>query len=71
MKKNRLWMFAGLLAIVGAIVTLAAGGLSENMVFFLTPTELEARTPDIYGAQIRLGGQVKPSSVDWLRSGTA
>ncbi|MFV1987994.1 MAG: cytochrome c maturation protein CcmE [Gemmatimonadota bacterium] len=65
MKKNRLWMFAGLLAIAGAIAVLAAGGLSENMVFFLTPTELDARTPDIYGSQIRLGGQVKPSSVDW------
>jgi len=65
LKKNRLWMLAGLLAIGGAIVVLAAGGLGENMVFFLTPTELEAKTPDIYGSPIRLGGQVKPSSVDW------
>jgi cytochrome c-type biogenesis protein CcmE len=64
-KKNRLWKLLGLLAIGGAIATLAVGGLSENMVFFLTPTELDARTPDIYGSQIRLGGQVKPSSVDW------
>jgi len=65
MKKNRIWMLVGLLAIGGAIVTLAAGGLSDNMVFFLTPTELGARTPEIYGSAIRLGGQVKPGSVDW------
>ncbi|MDX1395730.1 MAG: cytochrome c maturation protein CcmE [Gemmatimonadota bacterium] len=65
MKKNRLWMLAGLVAIAGAIGVLAAGGLGENMVFFLTPTELEAKTPDIYGSPVRLGGQVKPASVDW------
>jgi len=65
MKKTRIWMLVGLLAIGGAITVLAAGGLSENMVFFLTPTELEARTPEIYGSAIRLGGQVKPGSVDW------
>lgn len=65
MKKNKLWLLAGLVAIGGAITVLAAGGLSENMVFFLTPSELEARTPEIYGSQIRLGGQVKPASVEW------
>ena len=65
MKKNRLWMLAGLLAIGAAITLLAAGGLSENMVFFLTPTELEAKGTEVYGAPLRLGGQVKPASVQW------
>lgn len=65
MKKNRLWMIAGLVAIAGAITLLAAGGLSENMVFFLTPTELQAKGSEIYGAPMRLGGQVKPESVDY------
>ncbi len=64
-KTNRLWLLAGIGAIGGAIALLAAGGLSENMVFFLTPTELEAKTPDVYGAPVRLGGQVKPASVRW------
>lgn len=58
-------MLAGLVAIAGAIMLLAAGGLSENMVFFLTPTELEAKGPEIIGEPLRLGGQVKPGSVDW------
>ncbi|MGH7540765.1 MAG: cytochrome c maturation protein CcmE [Gemmatimonadota bacterium] len=65
MNRNRLWMLAGLIAIGGAIALLAAGGLSENMVFFLTPTELDAKTPAVYGAPVRLGGQVKPGSVAW------
>lgn len=58
-------MLTGLVAIAGAIMLLAAGGLSENMVFFLTPTELEAKGPEIIGEPLRLGGQVKPGSVDW------
>lgn len=65
MKIKRLWMLVGLAAIAGAMALLAAGGLSENMVFFLTPTELEAKTPDVFGSPVRLGGQVKPGSVDW------
>ena len=65
MKKSRLWMLVGLIAIAGANGLLAAGGLSENMVFFLTPAELEAKAAEIAGAPIRLGGQVKPGSVDW------
>ena len=58
-------MLAGIVAIAGAISLLAAGGLSENMVFFLTPSELQAKGAEIYGSQIRLGGQVKPASVAW------
>ena len=62
---RRLWMGLGLAAIAGAILLLVAGGLRENVVFFLTPTELEARGADAYGAAVRLGGQVKPGTVSW------
>ncbi|MGI9610235.1 MAG: cytochrome c maturation protein CcmE [Acidimicrobiia bacterium] len=63
--KKRAWMLVGLVAIAGAITLLAAGGLSENMVFFLTPAALEAKGAEVIGQPIRLGGQVKPGSVDW------
>lgn len=65
MKRNRLWMGLALLGIGGAIALLVAGGLSENMVYFLTPAELEARSAEVYDAPLRLGGQVKPGSVRW------
>ena len=65
MRRGRLWILAGLVAIGGAIAWLVAGGLSDNMVFFLTPTELQARAATVYGSPLRLGGQVKPGSVDW------
>ncbi len=65
MKSKKIWMLAGLGAIAGAIALLVAGGLSENMVFFLTPSELQARGASVVDAPIRLGGQVKPESVVW------
>ena len=65
MLRGKGWRLAGLAVIAGAIALLAAGGLNDNMVFFLTPTELEARAPEVIGQPIRLGAQVKPGSVDW------
>ena len=62
---RKLWMALGLAAIAGAVLLLVAGGLRENVVFFLTPTELEAKGAEVYGSALRLGGQVKPASVDW------
>lgn len=63
--KKRLWMGLGLVAIVGALALLVAGGLQENVVFFVTPTELEAKGAEVYDRPLRLGGQVKPGTVDW------
>lgn len=63
--RRRLWMGLGLAAIGGALFLLVAGGLKENVVFFLTPSELHAKGADIYDTPIRLGGQVKPESVAW------
>ncbi|WP_419163519.1 cytochrome c maturation protein CcmE [Candidatus Palauibacter sp.] len=63
--KKKVWRLVGLVVIAGAITLLAAGGLNENMVFFLTPVELEERAADVIGQPIRLGAQVKPGSVDW------
>lgn len=64
---KKAWMLLGLAAIAGAVTLLAAGGLSENMVFFLTPAELEAKAADVAGtgSSLRLGGQVKPGSIEW------
>jgi cytochrome c-type biogenesis protein CcmE len=65
MKGRRTWMAIGLVAIVGALVLLVAGGLRDNIVYFLTPTELAARGSEVYDAPLRLGGQVKPNTVEW------
>lgn len=63
--RRRLWAGLGLAAVAGALALLITGGLRENVVFFLTPSELQARGTEIHGQAVRLGGQVKPGSVDW------
>lgn len=64
--KKRKW---GALAAVGvlaiAFAGLIYGGLDSNVVYFLTPKELAAKGEKGYDVPVRLGGQVKPGSVQW------
>jgi cytochrome c-type biogenesis protein CcmE len=51
--------------VLGALGYLVSGGMEKDLVYFLTPKELLAKGPSVYGAPVRLGGQVVPGSVDW------
>lgn len=57
--------------IIGALIAVAAfayfmiGGVKQNIVFFLTPTELLAKGPEAVNVPVRLGGMVKANSVEW------
>lgn len=62
---KRKHVIAGVLVIVATFAWLLFGGLRENVVFFLTPQELLAKGPEGVGVPVRLGGQVKPGSVQW------
>ena len=62
---KKLWAAFGLLAVIASIGMLIMGGLSDNVVYFLTPSELEARGTEAVDEPLRLGGQVKPGSVLW------
>lgn len=55
----------GSIGMVGALAYLLLGGLSSNIVYFLTPGELLAKGATAVDASVRLGGQVKPGSVKW------
>ena len=48
-----------------AFVASGMGGLSEDLVYYWSPTELVAAGDKAYSATIRLGGVVEPSSMDW------
>jgi cytochrome c-type biogenesis protein CcmE len=50
---------------LAAFAWLLFGGLEKNVVFFLTPQELLAKGTDGVGVPVRLGGLVKPGSVQW------
>lgn len=60
-----MWAGVGALAVIGAVGMLLAGGLKENVVYFLTPSELVAQGTSAVDRPMRLGGQVKPGSVSW------
>lgn len=58
------WIVAAVV-ILGGFAYLLYGGIGENLVYFLTPTELVERGERGYDAPVRLGGQVAPGSVVW------
>jgi cytochrome c-type biogenesis protein CcmE len=62
---SRRWGIAGVLVIAATFGWLLFGGLDENVVFFLTPAELLAKGEAAQEVPVRLGGQVKPGSVQW------
>jgi len=51
--------------ILGGFAYLVYGGIGENLVYFLTPTELMERGERAYDAPVRLGGQVAPGTIEW------
>jgi cytochrome c-type biogenesis protein CcmE len=50
---------AVILAVLGILIY---QGLSNNLVYYITPSELLAKK-DVAGQSLRLGGQVRPGSV--------
>jgi len=64
-KRGRIGAIAGVVVILGAFTYMLTGGISENLVFFLTPDELLAKGDAIIDEPVKLGGQVVPGSVRW------
>ncbi|HEY0808930.1 MAG TPA: cytochrome c maturation protein CcmE [Longimicrobiales bacterium] len=54
-----------LLVLLGGFGYLVYGGIDENLVYFLTPSELMAKGDSAHGKPVRLGGMVVPGSVKW------
>jgi cytochrome c-type biogenesis protein CcmE len=62
---RRSWVIGGGVVAAAVFAYLLLGGLDKNVVFFLTPGELLAKGTEGVGVPVRLGGQVKPGSVQW------
>lgn len=66
MKSNKkIGLLFGLLILLAGFGYLVYGGIGNNLVYFLTPSELQAKGTSAVGAPVRLGGQVVPGSVVW------
>lgn len=58
-------LIATLLVVLGGFGYLVWGGLGDNLVYFLTPSELLAKGDSALGKPVRLGGMVVPGTVKW------
>ena len=61
-KRRRLWMLLGSLATFGLAVGLVLVSLSDNLVFFYSPSQLVERPPSP-DQRLRIGGLVEAGSV--------
>ena len=65
-RRNR-WFMLGAFAVAGvAFAVIAASGINQNLVYYWTPSDLQASGRKAYGATIRLGGMVTPGSIQKL-----
>jgi cytochrome c-type biogenesis protein CcmE len=65
-RKTRLFMIGAFAVAAIAFTVIAASGISENLVYYWTPTDLRANGRKAYGATIRLGGMVQKGSIKKL-----
>ena len=49
--------------VIGGLGYLALGNFGQNLVYFFTPSEVIALSPDYYGKKVRVGGLVVKHSV--------
>ena len=65
-RKTRLFMLGAFVVAAIAFTVIAASGISENLVYYWTPTDLHANGKKAYGANVRLGGMVAKGSIKKL-----
>ena len=66
MQKNsrKIGIIVSLLIVGGALGYLALGNFGENLVYFFTPSEVKAFTPEYYEKKVRVGGMVVKGSLE-------
>ena len=62
-RRNRRFLFGAVAVALLAFAVIAASGISRNLVYYWTPSDLFANGEKAYGANIRLGGMVAPGSI--------
>jgi cytochrome c-type biogenesis protein CcmE len=72
-KKNNgpLVAVAALLVAGAALAFIAYGNLGDNLVYYWSPSEMQAQGPKAFGPTIRLGGVVVPGSIQWAPTRTS
>jgi cytochrome c-type biogenesis protein CcmE len=68
--RNRLIAVVSLLVAGAGLGFVAFGNIGENLVYYWSPSEMLAQGEKAYGPTIRLGGVVKPGTIQWNESHT-
>lgn len=68
-RKRPLWpLWAGLVVVLGVGGFMFSGSLSNNLVFYVLPSEYKAREAELSGRTLQIGALVKAGSVKYDRS---
>jgi cytochrome c-type biogenesis protein CcmE len=70
MNQSRLFLLGALLVAATGFFVIAGSGISKNLVYYWTPTDITHAGDKAYGATIRLGGQVAPGTVRMTNGGS-
>lgn len=62
-RSKKIGLLISLALVGGALGYLALGNFGENLVYFFTPSEVAAFTPERYNKKVRVGGMVVKGSV--------
>jgi len=62
-RQTRRFMIGAIFVAAIGFAIIAASRINRNLVYYWTPTDLQAAGDKAYGATIRLGGQVAPGSL--------
>jgi len=68
--RNRLLALGALLVAGAGLAFVAMGDIGENLVYYWSPQEMLSQGEKAYGPTIRLGGVVKPGSIQWNEAHT-
>lgn len=63
-KKTTKWLLGGGV-ITAAVVALSFLNLGDNLIYFYTPGEAFAKSAELDGQTIKVGGMVKQGTVNW------
>ena len=61
----KIFIAASLAVAAAALIWIAVGSMGSNLVYYWTPTELNAAGAEGQTATVRLGGMVKDGTIDW------
>lgn len=62
-RQRKIALMVSIALVAGGIGYLALGNFGKNLVYFLTPSEVMALSPDYYGKKVRMGGMVVAGSM--------